>query len=383
MRLKAIVVDNESAIRNGVVRHLSKAASRHHDTLEMSQAQTATGAAKLSRKTDFDFAIIDYDLGGGLTGIQLAIRLLDRRNDLAICLISAKEASIVEPALHAAIEDTPYTIQYREKPVSAEEWNNFYDSIRKSLLRGSDTFLFGELQDMYRQAVSAHERLRLLNLICERAVRIGCALFSSMAPKVSDAFLRKQASKPFIPASAFYNLADDLTTAVVKPASPGTVDADQRALFYLAAMLRDRLLKSARFVLSLENKHKHRSHTNEIQLRGLLSENRSLLDATFEFAADLRIVSFFRREFESEYCSSIIRFGRSFSKLETYEANNLPSEIISGAAVGQKYLDIKPLMLIEKCESCGRIHLFNLHRLDSTGHIYIGTCEYESTKIAP
>ena len=311
------------------------------------------------------------------------MRLLEKRDDLTICLFSAKEASVVEPAVHAAIEYTPHTIQFREKPVSVQEWNNFYESVRKTLLRSFDTFLFGELQDMYRQAVSAHERLRLLNLLCERAVRAGCVLFSSLVPLQRDMFLERQRGKSFISASALYNFAEKLAAGFAKLSDLEPVDSDQSALLYIAETLKNRVLKSAHFVLSLENKHKHRGHTSEIQLRGLLSENRNIVDAVFEFIADLRMISFFRREFESEYCNSIIQFGRSLAKLEVFEVKNLPSELISGVSIGQKYLDIQPFMLLEKCDGCGRLHLFNLKRLDDKAKYYIGTCEYESTKIVP
>src|SRR5579864_6199355 len=118
MRIVALIVDDETAVRNGVTRHLLKAAARHQDILEISQAKTATGALKLSKGRDFDFAIIDYDLGGGLSGIQLAVRLIEKFSYLFVCLFSAKDTAVVESALHAAVEDKPFTIQYREKPVS-------------------------------------------------------------------------------------------------------------------------------------------------------------------------------------------------------------------------------------------------------------------------
>jgi len=98
--------------------------------------------------------------------------------------------------------------------------------------------------------------------------------------------------------------------------------------------------------------------------------------------ADLRMLSFFCKEFDSEYCNDIIRFKRSESKIQKPDLVKAPT-LFSGALIGNTMIDIKPLMILDRCSGCGHFHLFNLVKVDETTMYYEWPCSNQVKKTVP
>src|SRR5437660_2609949 len=113
MKLLGLIVDDDDDSRQQVWAALQRAAQARGDWLDIHEAKTALGAARLAKELTPDFAILDYDLPNGLTGIQLAIALVERQKDLLICMFSAKDETIVDMALQSAFARSTVSVQYK------------------------------------------------------------------------------------------------------------------------------------------------------------------------------------------------------------------------------------------------------------------------------
>jgi CheY-like chemotaxis protein len=378
MKLLGLVVDDDGDSRQQVLVALQSAAQVRGDWLDIHEAKTALGAARLAKEFTPDFAILDYDLPNGLTGIQLAISLIERQKDLLVCMFSAKDETIVDMALQSAFGKSTASVQYKAKPVTMVEWRNFYELTRKDILRSRNEFLFDDLDDLCRRAYSDHERLRLLNLLGERATRTAAATFGAFFPAEIASFVRTRQGRPFITASSFMLLAEKLASMLLSSDLPETQDANIR---HLANSLKDKFIKSVRFVLKLENDSKHHVHMQEEELRRILAQNGDMIEWLHEFIADLRNVSFFAKEQDSEYCNRLIWYNRSKTRTEEFDLVLRPALSSAGALVGDKYLDIRPLMKLERCDLCKRVHPFHLNRVDADFFYYGWPCSATERRV--
>jgi hypothetical protein len=373
MILTALVVDDDDTTRENVAEQLKVAAAKHNDPLRILQAKTAMGGIKSVEDRVLDLAIIDYHLGSGATGVWLISKLIQKHSETQMCLFSDKDPTAIEGALDEAIGSRLTSVQYREKQISQAEINNIYDMARYQILRGNGDFVFGDILAAYHQAFSAHEQLIILNLLWERAVRLIVSIFAPKARDISNQFLLRNLGRPFIGASAFLTLGDELVRNLVNShvhAHDKTICSAEDYFNYLAdSVQRNKISKTAWLILRTENSYKHISAQSELVLRELLYKNKNGIMKLVELVADLRRIDLFRKQHETEFCGEIVRIGRSGIRIQEIETDEF-QEVASGALIEGKAFDLFPYIIFKMCSNCASLSIFFLHHLDSGYYYY-------------
>lgn len=363
MKIKVLLVEDGADVRESVHKDLDALALTFKDSFSIAEASSALGALRFLKEESYDLLIVDYELGSGLTGVELIKRASPRLKDTLILVTSGRSEAEFQEAIRSLGLTSQLRFRFHAKPISIVGWNALYASMRQELFLSNKSIFFGALLKKYRSARSAHERLRILNTLCERLIRLGCAVAFANEPQQAKDLIVKSKSRSFIPAATFTNALEKWVNANQGDRSRGSLVSTFCTHFIT--------LKSIYAPISgLENSIKHVTPSSENKVRSEMVAWKEDIATLFALCSEFRrtAVACYEEDAFGEICAQVYRDDGASqdSTLITDFAIGVPFCVHDG----QNPFLIRPIYDLQYCEKCERKHLYLLKKVGKNMHLY-------------